>query len=182
MPTSPCRDLSLESLSSGIPIIFNGGEHTYIQRCVFTLDSQGHSPGTLLQVDSSQNGSNLFNLTWHLEATDELRRAHADAIRSVEDSACAIAFLLVRELTPYTVIEQSPRGKGVDYFLGKKVRDDNLIFNETCRLEVSGIICGTKNDINKRTRSKIRRLKDDFSAIIIVVEHSKPTALITNYP
>ena len=169
--------LSLESLADGIPVIFDGGHHWLIQKCVFSLDKQGHASGVILHVVQSDADDCDFSLVWELEATDQLRKAHADSVESVEDSAKALSFLLVRELTPYTAVEQAQRGTTVDYFLSEKDRTDDLIFNNTARLEVSGINAGDMQQVDARVKDKLDRLRDDsLPAYIVVVEHKAPLA------
>ena len=169
--------LRLESLADGIPVIFGGGHHWLIQKCVFSLDRQGHASGVILHVVQESDDDCDFSLVWELDADEQLRRAHADSVESVEDSAKALSFLLVRELTPYTAVEQAQRGTTVDYFLSEKDRDDDLIFNNTARLEISGINVGDMQQIDSRVKDKLDRLKDDpLPAYIVVVEHKAPLA------
>jgi hypothetical protein len=173
--------LRLESLADGIPVIFGGGHHWLIQKCVFSLDKQGHARGVILHVIlhviQGDTADYDFSLIWELETTEQLRKAHADSVESVEDSAKALSFLLVRELTPYTAVEQAQRGTTVDYFLSEKSRDDDLIFNNTARLEVSGINAGDMQQVDARVKDKLDRLRDDhLPAYIVVVEHKAPLA------
>lgn len=169
--------LSLESLADGIPVIFGGGHHWLVQKCVFSLDRQGHASGVVLHVVQESSTDCNFSLTWELEANEQLRKAHADSVESVEDSAKALSFLLVRELTPYTAVEQAQRGTTVDYFLSEKERNDDLIFNNTARLEMSGINAGDMQQVDARVKDKLDRLRDDpLPAYIVVVEHKAPLA------
>ena len=177
MEQSAIPALKLESLAEGVPVIFGGGHHWLIQKCVFSLDRQGHASGVILQVVQENAVDCAFSLIWELEVTAQLRKAHADSAESVEDSAKALSFLLIRELTPYTAVEQAQRGTTVDYFLSVKDRNDDLIFNNTARLEISGINVGDMKQVDARVKDKLDRLKDDhLPAYVVVVEHKAPLA------
>lgn len=69
--------------------------------------------------------------------------------------AYALALLLMRALTGYTVIERARKGTGFDWWLGN---DDNL-FQRKARLEVSGILHGTKRRLNARVRARLRQTR-----------------------
>ena len=177
MEQTAIPSLKLESLADGIPVIFGGGHHWLIQKCVFSLDKQGHASGVILHVVQEADADCNFSLIWDLEVNEQLRKAHADSIESVEDSAKALSFLLIRELTPYTAVEQAQRGTTIDYFLSEKDRNDDLIFNNTARLEVSGINTGDMQLVDARVKDKLDRLKyDPLPAYIVVVEHKVPLA------
>lgn len=183
MEQAAAPTLRLESLADGIPVIFGGGHHWLIQKCVFSLDRQGHASGVILRVVQDSCADCKFSLIWELEADEQLRRAHADSAESVEDSAKALSLLLIRELTPYTAVEQAQRGATVDYFLSKKDRNDDLIFNDTARLEFSGINAGEMQQVDARVKDKLGRLRDDpLPAYIVVVEHKAPLAKMVVKP
>ena len=180
MTFAPPKSIVLESLKEGI-LVISGGSHCYfLERCLFSLDMQGHKSGAMLCVNTKENGtaqSDQFAIEWSTAIDDSLRRRNADVVRSTEYSACGLAFLVIRELTSYTAIEEAPRGTTVDYYLSSKDRDDDLIFNHTARLEVSGIARGDTAAINSRIQDKTDRLiNHSLPAYIIVVEHSAPVA------
>ena len=177
MEQATAPTLSLESLTEGIPVIFGGNHHWLVQKCVFSLDKQGHASGVQLNVLQESCPDCAFHVTWELEVNEQLRKAHADSVESVEDSARALSLLLIRELTPYTAVEQAQRGTTVDYYLSEKDRNDDLIFNNTARLEISGINSGDMQQVNARVKEKLDRLKKDYTpAYIVVVEHKAPLA------
>ena len=77
-------------------------------------------------------------------------------------SPCAIVLLLIQEFTEFTAIEQSVIGTTIDYYLGHQNQNDNLIFNNTARLEVSGILEeNKKNTVENRIKRKLNRLKPE---------------------
>lgn len=166
----------LESLEHGIPVIPSEAAGFYKQNCMVCLHYHKHRSGVHLNVHFEDTENN-FELVWTGETTEQLMRSYADLRRATDNAACAIALLLIRELTSYTAIEQSNIGTSIDYYLAPQDQDETLIFNRTARLEVSGILNENENNtVETRIRSKIKRLKLDSSlpAIIVVVEFSKP--------
>lgn len=176
--------LDLDSLNNGIPAIPPKAEGYYVQNCKVCLDSQGHGSGVSFLVKYGRK-EYKYKLAWKDQVTSQERRAYADLQDATEISATAIAFLLIRTLTEYTVIERSKKGTTVDYFLSEKGMDDKLIFNKTPRLEVTGILQENQgNPVTKRVANKLKRLKlfdDDLPTYIVVVEHGMPWAKMVKH-
>ncbi len=77
----------------------------------------------------------------------------------------------------YSVIERSPIGTGIDYWLGEE--SETLSLERMARLEISGIRRGSNADIRARVREKFERLSAsgmELPVFVIVVEFSAPTA------
>jgi hypothetical protein len=87
------------------------------------FDKHNHHSGVLLKVQY-RHETTTFSVGWEGTVTEELRRAYRDQNRATDFAACAIALLLVPELTPFTAIEQSSVGTTVDYYLVPKDQDD----------------------------------------------------------
>ena len=89
-----------------------------------------------------------------------------------------MAFLLIRAITGYTVVERSRKGTGFDWWLGT---DDNL-FQGKAHLEVSGILQGTARRINSRIKARLRQtMQSDnlaLTAYVVVVEFGTPRAKV----
>lgn len=167
--------LDLESLAQGIPVITQEAAGFYKQNCMICFDSQGHSSGVILSVDHREGHTSL-GVHWLGNVNSQMRRVYGDPNKATEHAACAIALLLVRELTDFTGFEQAARGTTVDYFLVPQVRDDTLIFNYAARLECSGILKeNPSNTVDGRARQKLQRLKpSSIAALITIVEFASP--------
>jgi hypothetical protein len=90
-----------------------------------------------------------------------------------------VAILVVRKMTGKTVIERSKKGTGFDYWIGN-VDEDDLFVNK-CRLEVSGILEGTDSEIAGRVKKKLSQVRPSDNlgtAYIAVVEFSRPKAQV----
>jgi tRNA U34 5-carboxymethylaminomethyl modifying enzyme MnmG/GidA len=168
--------LDIESLADGIPVIDEEAVGFYKLNCMACFQSLDHASGVKLKVEY-ENVKKTFEVCWSGEMTSQQKRNYADLNRATDHAACAIALLLIRELTELTAIEQARIGTSVDYYLILKTQDKNLIVNQAAaRLEISGILCQNENNsVDKRIREKLKRLKpDNLPAFIIIVEFSKP--------
>lgn len=138
------------------------------------LEASAHiSPVALLvRGDYNQTISLKF-----LPVNDQMRRTHGDPDVATERGACAIAILLLSALREYTLVQRSYKGTGVDYFLGRK---DDFLFQNSARLEVSGIRRGSEAEIRRRMRVKLEQTErsdaSQLPAIIVIIEFSRPLA------
>jgi len=144
------------------------------------FDSQGHRSGIGLEV-VYRDSNEAYQVYWSGEVTRELIRAYADLVQATESAACAIALLIIQELTEFTGVEQATRGTTVDYYLAPQNRGGDLIFNRAARLEASGILeeKGT-NTVERRIKDKVKRLKreHDLPTFIAIVEFKQPWAKV----
>ena len=79
-------------------------------------------------------------------------------------------------MTGRTVFSQSWRGDGFDYWL---IPEDQLHFQDSVLLEISGIRRGTEKTILSRIQDKLFQVRTYFpyplkQALIAVVEFSRP--------
>ena len=170
--------LSLDTLTEGIPFICLGKEHEFVQRCVFMLDRYNHQSGVVLSFSRDNPvEAKKYNLLWSLLPSEQLKRSNSDVWKSTERSAEAIAFLIIRECTKYTAIEESARGNGIDYYLCEQ---DDPSWRSCAKLEVSGIGEGSTGSIANRINEKKKRLhpSDPTKVFIVVVEHSTPSVVM----
>lgn len=138
------------------------------------LESQQHISGTILQVEGAF--SNNFSVLWN-KIDLKVRHSWGNLEESVEDAAYGLAILTIWQLTDYQVIKQSFRGSGFDYWLGEKNFSDEP-FQEKARLEVSGILNGTKGQINQRLKEKLTQTQQSdhlkIPVYIVIAEFSNP--------
>ncbi len=127
MSSIAIRSLTLESLGNNIPVIPDEAVGFYKQNCMVCLHTQGHRSGVSLRV-KQENGSAFFAIMWNGDVTDDLLKAYRDLVKATDNAACAVALLLLRELTEYRAVEQSVQGTTIDYWLAPNIRDDELNF------------------------------------------------------
>jgi hypothetical protein len=176
MPENDTTALALDALVHGFPHISSEGGAMMAQAAIVCLDHEGHMSGVRLMVDGFSTAT--FSLSWSGEGTEAKRRFWNDLEDATQQGAYAVAILLIRALTGYTVIERSRKGTGFDWWLGT---EDNL-FQGKARLEVSGILNGTKRRINSRIKARIGQTKksDDLAlpAFVVVVEFGTPRSKV----
>lgn len=176
------QKLMLESLSESIPVIPEEAAGFYKQNCMVCFHQNGHKSGVNLTV-SYNSITVVFEICWTGDITEQILRSYRDTISSTNFAACAIALILVRELTEYTAIEQACIGTTIDYYLIPQSQESDLIFNHAARLEVSGILIENEdNTVEGRIKQKIRRLKTEreLPDLIAVVEFSKPWSKVVS--
>lgn len=127
----------------------------------------------------------MVTVRWTGGVTKDDLYKFSDRSKRIDFAAQAIALLIVPEMTQYNAIYQSATGDGIDYYLARDGSDPDLIFNDTARLEISGIdVESPSNTIQKRVNEKTNRLKriaaggptipEDTRTFICVVEFSRP--------
>ncbi len=110
------RTLALADLSAAIPALTAEIGAYFIQACYVCLALNNHPPVVQVQVDGTF--TEIFTLEWPGAISSQTRRAWNDLDEATEQAAYGIAILLIRALTPYTVIERSRKGSGFDYWIG----------------------------------------------------------------
>lgn len=169
------QELVLAKLEEGLPGISPSLGTTLAEASIICLHSHKHVAGVELDVQGMVSQS--FKILWEKEVTDQLQRSWEDEQDCTELGACAIAILLILELTPYTVIRRARKGTGIDYWLG--YRNTDLIFQDSARLEISGILSGDAGNVRSRVNQKKRQTKPSdgsLPAYVVVVEFSHPAS------
>ncbi len=172
------KQLLITKLEKGLPAITPAFGTALAEACAVCLNDQDYDQGVELKIQGEF--TTVFRLYWQ-EVNDQMLRCWNDSEYTTEQAAYGIAFLVIQELTDYTVIERSRRGTGFDYWLGKKSENDELPFQRTVRLEVSGIRKGDKNRVKARVKQKLEQVSPTDGALpayIVVVEFSNPLAFI----
>ena len=181
MNGSIINELVLDSLSTGIPSLTNDKASMLKECCVWCLRNCQHPIGVVLQ-SISYKGSTSYRILWNEENIDVSHILVAyNSDDAVEFGAEAIALLLVREQTLFTAIRRAVRSTGIDYWLGYKSDDPNIIFSKgDARLEISGILeeRGTNTVKNRIKKKLLQTVPTDhtFPVYISVVEFTQPKA------
>jgi hypothetical protein len=171
--TAELPQLMLTRLAEGLPSVTPEFGAALAQAAAVCLEQNKHALGVRRSVVGTFSA--MFEVYWP-SATDQARRCWNDPNVATEHAAYGVAFLLILDLTGYTVIERSRTGTGFDYWLG----NGNDLFQKKARLEVSGILRGTQQ-IERRVRLKKQqttRSEGRLPAFVIVVEFGAPTARV----
>jgi hypothetical protein len=169
--------LDLKTLGAGIPALTAAIGAMHAESAAVCLENQGHAESVELLVSENKEQFELRRKP----VSARMRRAYFDLQNATELGACGIALLLARELTGLTAIQQSRKGGGFDYWLGPANQPaDTLAFQNSARLEVSGILSGTETQMSTRLKQKVDQMEpsDDtgLPGIAVVIEFSRPQA------
>lgn len=174
------EELNIDLLTEETPAISKNVGNYLSEAAVHCLNKNNHHTGTVLEVSGTI--FKKFSVRW-TEAIDEsIERSWGDSREAVEYGATALAFLLLRKLTNYTIIERSFQGTGFDYWLSTTPFDDSQppFHQRKAKLEVSGILSERLgNSIERRLKEKVKQIEMSDSplpAIIVVVEFGVPKA------
>jgi len=170
--------VEVERLRDKITKISGNQCNYYSEACIVLLEDLAHKSGVLMAVNGDV--STTYSLLWSTNPIVGGWKAHA---KLIENAATAIAFFLVAEETDYTIIEESPIGTGVDYWLGYK--EGHKLYNEdnfiNARLEISGIRDNTR-EVLYRLNRKLKQVTPTDStglpAYIAIAEFGTPVAIL----
>ena len=180
------RHIQLEDLESMAPAIDSVWAAFLKANCIVSLVSHSHaSDVSMWTVFPDEEGP--IAIRWENTLPPEAMRKYRDKNKRTDFAACAIALLVMPEMTGYKAIEQSATGDRIDYYLSRDGTDPDLIFNDTALMEVSGIHNETLlNTVTRRIGVKRKRYQtpikgklfstSDLPAYICVVEFSAPKA------
>ena len=143
------------------------------------LEKSGHLPGVILKVEGSYSDSLI--LKW-AQLHPEVFSSWENLDETVETAAYALAIFCIWEITSYQIIRQSTKGSGFDFWLGGK--SEQVPFRGKAKLEVSGILRGSRGQINFRVKEKLQQASQsqqtDVPVVVVVVEFSRPLAKIAS--
>ncbi len=173
--TPEIHDLALSRLREGLPGLTPELGAALAQAAAVCLETQGHAAGVVLRVAGTHPCS--FAVHWPT-VSQQAVRSWGDLQDATEDGACGIAALLVDSLTEYTIFSRSWKGTGFDYWLARSGSDGRL-FQGRARLEVSGILRGSKKDVMTRLEKKMTQADRSHASlvkIVVIVEFGLPTS------
>lgn len=165
--------LDLNELGDGLPAITPSFGKALAEAAGVCFESQGHTQHAMITIRGYID--NDLRLAWP-EITEQTRRTWNDPREATEYGATAVAVLIASQELGYSVIERSPIGTGIDYWLGEE--SETLSLERMARLEVSGIRRDSDNDIRTRVRERLERksLSDEaLPVFVVVVEFGTPT-------
>lgn len=168
------KKLHLAVLESGMPGLTPAWAKVLIEAAAVCLEEKKHTTGVVLTI--SGLSADAITLEWN-GVDDQQRNAHHDLQEATEYGACGLAILLVKQLTGKVVLQRSRKGSGFDYWVGDENSSNGDLFAGKARLEVSGILEGSKNSLNTRVKQKKAQIKPSLHmapGFVAVTEFSKP--------
>jgi hypothetical protein len=149
---------------------------TLAEAAAVCLEDRSHQIGVALRLIGLK--TEQYPLEWR-RVDEQMRRCYNDLQMATELGAYGIAILMVKDITGKVVIERSKKGTGFDYWLGD--RDDVLLFSGKRRLEVSGLLVGSRLSLQSRVREKKEQMKPSTGlapGYVAVVEFGTPIACV----
>lgn len=188
------REIDIEKLRNGVGCLDADHCSATCRAAQVALDEAGHLVTVKCEVKDQEKSLCTIVLKWHKLIKRSSIRSWRQRQRLGEWAAEGIAFMMIEEFTPFTVVDQSEvdtragQGTGIDYYLGAKedlnCEDEDDFPQHLARLEVSGILRpSASNSMKARVSDKIWRSKNSDSegtpAYIIVVEFETPVVNFT---
>jgi hypothetical protein len=177
VPTS-VRPLDLNRLGKtpGMPGLTRSAGQDLADAAAVCFEECGHRQPTPLNVTGWK--TRQYQVAYPT-VTAQKRRTYKDQREATEKGACAVAISVVQDLAGFAVLERSWQGTGVDYWLGA---EDPHPFQKKARLEVSGILRGSENDMKRRVKEKCPQTEQSdhtrLEAFVAVVEFGHPMARV----
>ena len=169
------RYLDLRRLGDGSTHhLTKAGGRSLAEAAACCLESRGHPMDCTLTLCGESDATYRLR---RLKVDDRMRRTHADTQEATELGACGVAILVVTSATDYKVVQRAYKGTGFDYWL---TRQGSKSLSFDARLEVSGILDGSKATIAARSKQKL--VQTDVSdhtrlpAYAVIVEFGAPRA------
>lgn len=190
---SNLRVVDIEQIRNGVGCLDVEHCSATCRAAQVALNEAGHPVLVKCEVKDQENALFTVVLQWQ-ELKERLPiPSWRQRQRLGEWAAEGIAFMMVEEFTPYTVVDQAEvdtrpgGGPGIDYYLGSKedpdCENEDDFPEHLARLEVSGILSTSSSSLNSRVNEKIEQSKksdsDGTPAYIIVVEFKTPVVNFT---
>jgi hypothetical protein len=181
-PTAP-RNIHLSALSEGMPGLTIAWGTVLAEAAAVCLEDRSHKTGVGIHLTGMT--TDQLRVEWDA-VDDQCRASHNDLQEATEHGACGVAILIVCGLTGKVVTERSKKGPGFDYWLGDRgpddgTEDDSLLFSGKGRLEISGILEGSRSTVQSRVKEKKEQMKPSRSlapGYVAVVEFSAPQVCV----
>src|SRR6266446_5128508 len=175
--TAKTAKFNLAALAEGtMPGLSSAYGAQLAQAAAICLENREHKSGVTFHLAGMKSAQ--FLMDWPAVG-DQARRSHNDLQEATERGAYGIAILIVCDLTGMVVVERSAKGLGFDYWLGDE--DDDELFAGKARLEVSGILSGSRSQAQTRVRQKKQQMKPSDRLApgdVAVVEFGTPIAYV----
>ena len=130
---------------------------TYTEAAGVCLDRHHRSP-TEFDLHRGDDVQMAAVVKWQ-QAEGRVRRAHGNDIEATEFGACACVLAAVELLDGLVAVGRADTGSGADYYIAPKgtTIEDLGSFEDSVRLEVSGMDRGSEGAVNQRLKEKLRQ-------------------------
>ena len=158
-----------------VPCLTNPIREYMLEACLLVLTENSHDISTQVSIEIIDNEFEHFTLLLDTNKLPDGVRNGWDIIDATEKAAECIALIMCFKMTNHNVIKRSRRGTGFDYWIGE---NQESLFQNKARLEISGILKGDRKAVEKRFREKSLQTNQSESlmlpAYISVTAFEKP--------
>ena len=190
---SNLRVIEIEQLRNGVGCLDVDHCSATCRAAQVALSEAGHPVSVKCKVQDQEKALFTVVLQWKELTERSPIRSWRQRQRLGEWAAEGIAFMMIEEFTPYTVVDQaevdtSPGGgSGIDYYLGSKegldCENEDDFPEHLARLEVSGILAPSSSSFDARVKDKIGQSKksdwEGTPAYVIVAKFKTPVVNFT---
>ncbi len=177
---SQVSEFQLEDLPSLIHVPA-GKAAMYVEACVWCMDKHGHASGIQLEFTWDQKNC-AHPICWTTRASDLDRiRSHYNIDDALPFGAEVLAIFLCVTHTEYKNIQRSARMTGIDYWLSRDAPDPSRPFQNSGRLEISGMLSESEhNTVEQRLKEKLKQTQQSANTklpvYVVVVAFDHPRA------
>lgn len=158
---SKASKLELASLSSDSPErpgMNKAWGAVFAEVASVCLEKNGHGLEAKLIVEG--DCSDVFVVVRE-KPTQDAMNFNNDDQRSAEFGAYGMSALLAPKLIKMTLVKASQKGTGFDFWIGPidENSKENSYFQNKARLEVSGIMNGSRSNVQSRVKTKLKQIE-----------------------
>lgn len=172
------RIIELESLKKANPGLTETIVEFMIDCAKKCMAAAGHDPGVLFTADTNR-GEQTMILTW--DGSVGSPTGSDNMPQYIEYGATCISLLQMIKLTPLKIVERAMKGHGFDYWAGTQ---NGQLFQKHCRLEISGLLRGSREDMKSRFAAKQGQLEKKYSerieSLISIINFQTPESIFIN--
>lgn len=130
---------------------------TYTEAAGVCLDRH-HRPPTEFDLHRGNDVQMAAVVKWQ-QAEERVQRAHGNDIEATEFGACACVLAAVELIDGLVAIGRADTGTGADYYIAPKgtTIEDLGSFDDSVRLEVSGMDRGSESAVDQRLKEKLKQ-------------------------
>lgn len=127
----------------------------YMEAARVCLDRHHHPP-TKFDLHNSDDEHTVADVQWQ-QADEHVQRAHGNYIEATEFGACACVLATVDLINDLVAVGRADTGTGADYYMAPKgtTIEDLGDFENSVRLEVSGVDRGSGRAVSRRLKEKL---------------------------
>lgn len=148
-----------------------------VESAIYCLTSQGHESGISFPVQT-KTGLQEFTLVWDYERVNQ--SMFEEPAENVEQAAECLGLLLALNLTNYRYFIRAVYASGLNFWLSENNSSDR----QNIRLEVSGMIHGSKKDMTNRFASKMKQIqqkdKSNSKALVSIINFTRPESIFSD--